>query len=113
MQVIYRPVLETWNGGLTGEQLRRTIDLVVNTWSSRMGTSGSFGGSGGRDAADLRDSIADWLDDSDARGTPTDDSPATDRKGEPGADAQDQPGQRLPIDIGPCFGSPAPNRRRR
>ncbi|MFC9964592.1 hypothetical protein ACFVH4_10160 [Nocardia ignorata] len=28
-----------------------------------MGTSGSFGGSGGKDAQDLRESIADWLDD--------------------------------------------------
>jgi hypothetical protein len=28
-----------------------------------MGTSGSFGGSGGADAGDLRDSIAEWLDD--------------------------------------------------
>lgn len=27
-----------------------------------MGTSGSFGGSGGKDASDLRDNIADWLD---------------------------------------------------
>lgn len=28
-----------------------------------MGSSGAFGGSGGKDANDLRDSIADWLDD--------------------------------------------------
>jgi len=27
-----------------------------------MGTSGSFGGSGGKDARDLRNNIADWLD---------------------------------------------------
>ncbi len=34
---IYRPVLETWKGGQTGEQLRRTIDLVVNTWEQPNG----------------------------------------------------------------------------
>ncbi|MFE7422120.1 hypothetical protein [Rhodococcus sp. NPDC057529] len=37
-----------------------------------MGTSGSFGGSGGRDAADLRDSIADWIDGLDEAGELTD-----------------------------------------
>ena len=31
-----------------------------------MGTSGAFGGSGSKDAKDLRDSIADWLDDAPA-----------------------------------------------
>jgi hypothetical protein len=30
-----------------------------------MGTSGSFGGSGGKDATDLRDAVADWLDEPD------------------------------------------------
>lgn len=31
-----------------------------------MGTSGAFGGSGGKDAKDLRDNIADWLTDAPA-----------------------------------------------
>ena len=63
-----------------------------------MGTSGSFGGSGGRDAADLRDSIADWLDGLDGPGTPTDGAPAGDGPGEPNA-----PDGRLPIDIAPAL----------
>ncbi len=39
-----------------------------------MGTSGAFGGSGGRDAKNLRDNIADWLTDVPAPATPTDDA---------------------------------------
>ncbi len=37
-----------------------------------MGTSGSFGGSGGKDANDLRDSLSEWLDDGSAEGKPAD-----------------------------------------
>lgn len=40
-----------------------------------MGTSGAFGGSGGRDAKNLRDNIADWLTDVPAPATPTDGGP--------------------------------------
>lgn len=43
-----------------------------------MGTSGSFGGSGGRDAADLRDAIADWIDGGDAADESTDGTPRQD-----------------------------------
>lgn len=68
-----------------------------------MGTSGSFGGSGGRDAADLRDSIAEWLDGSDTPAVATDDSPATDGPGEPGAETPSESSQRPPIDIGPAL----------
>ena len=67
-----------------------------------MGTSGSFGGSGGKDAGDLRDNIAAWLDST----------------GEPGsadagnADGTDQPtdstrpgtpGQAPQVDLGPAL----------
>ncbi|MDV6291471.1 hypothetical protein [Rhodococcus aetherivorans] len=41
-----------------------------------MGTSGAFGGSGGKDAKDLRDNIADWLTDTPAP-APADDGEAT------------------------------------
>lgn len=44
-----------------------------------MGTSGAFGGSGGKDANDLRDSIADWLTD-----TPSAAPPAAGGDGAPG-----------------------------
>lgn len=37
--------------------------MFAGPGASRMGTSGAFGGSGGKDAADLRDNIADWLTD--------------------------------------------------
>lgn len=67
-----------------------------------MGTSGSFGGSGGKDAGDLRDNISAWLD-------------ATDEPGgaEAGnADGADQPvdstrpgapGQTPRVDLGPAL----------
>lgn len=42
-----------------------------------MGTSGAFGGSGGKDAKDLRDNIADWLTDAPARALPSGDGAAT------------------------------------
>ncbi|RIJ70572.1 hypothetical protein D1871_18470 [Nakamurella silvestris] len=67
-----------------------------------MGTSGSFGGSGGRDAADLRDSIADWLDGPVAAG---DLAPAEDGTVEPGAGPErpDQSDGRPPIDVAPAL----------
>lgn len=70
-----------------------------------MGTSGSFGGSGGRDAADLRDSIADWLDGLDGPGPLGDGAPAGDGLGEPGADTgrPNQPDGRRPINIAPAL----------
>lgn len=43
-----------------------------------MGTSGSFGGSGGQDAKDLRDNIADWLTD-----VPASIAPAEEGEGAP------------------------------
>ena len=64
-----------------------------------MGTSGSFGGSGGRDAADLRDSIAEWLDGSAAPSAPAD------VPGQPSPDAEspNRHDQRPPIDIAPAL----------
>lgn len=62
-----------------------------------MGTSGAFGGSGGKAAKDLRDSIADWLDDAPVSQSHTPADAATDpnggggTSGVPGADGQ--PGQ--------------------
>jgi len=41
-----------------------------------MGTSGAFGGSGGKDAKDLRDNIADWLTDAPAPAAPAGDGDA-------------------------------------
>jgi hypothetical protein len=67
-----------------------------------MGTSGSFGGSGGRDAKDLRDSISAWLDDT-AEGTP--DAVDSDGIGEPEADplsGHEPTADRPAIDIGPA-----------
>lgn len=62
-----------------------------------MGTSGAFGGSGGKAAKDLRDSIADWLDDAPVPQSHTSVDAATDPNGGDGASgvpgADGQPGQ--------------------
>ncbi|QXT64205.1 hypothetical protein KDB89_07120 [Tessaracoccus palaemonis] len=69
-----------------------------------MGTSGSFGGSGGKDAGDLRDNIAAWLD---AAGGPGG-ADGADTSGADGADhASDPlrpgtPGQPR-VDLGPAL----------
>lgn len=60
-----------------------------------MGTSGSFGGSGGKDAHDLRDSVAEWLDGFD---NPAPGDAANDSELNP-AEMPTRPGP-TPIDIG-------------
>lgn len=70
-----------------------------------MGTSGSFGGSGGKDAADLRGAIADWLDD---QGAPDGDAadPADAHQGgdtTPSTSGQDGPTQPTPFDLAPAL----------
>lgn len=63
-----------------------------------MGTSGSFGGSGGKDASNLRDSIADWLDDAPGHAD-GDQKPATD------GDAGQESGAQQPnLDLAPALG---------
>ena len=64
-----------------------------------MGTSGAFGGSGGKDAKDLRDSIADWLTDETA-GPATEDGAAPDH-GDSLPDASRMP--RPNIDLRPTI----------
>lgn len=70
-----------------------------------MGTSGSFGGSGGADAKDLRDNIAAWLDG--GGGDPAGDhgSSSADGSGGDGAsNPQGAPGKPGPtIDLGPAI----------
>ncbi|MGU3586483.1 hypothetical protein ACLBYD_25345 [Rhodococcus sp. C26F] len=70
-----------------------------------VGTSGSFGGSAGRDAADLRDSIADWIDGFDEPAEPTGNAPAD------GTSEDLSPGEERPdsahghqIDLTPALG---------
>lgn len=72
-----------------------------------MGTSGAFGGSGGKEANDLRDSIADWLTD-----TPPSTAPPApggeDAPGRPGADGapggpDSSPGPIPAIDLRPTI----------
>lgn len=70
-----------------------------------MGTSGSFGGSGGKDAGDLRDNIAAWLD---AVGEPdgaveTDigDADRTDQPADPSRPGTS--GQMPKLDLGPAL----------
>lgn len=66
-----------------------------------MGTSGSFGGSGGKDARDLRESIADWLDDVPTSGSDAPPDEAADSGGQPNP----EPGTPRPdIDLGPALG---------
>jgi len=70
-----------------------------------MGTSGSFGGSGGKDAGDLRDNIAAWLDATgDVGGTDGADAGSTagsDRPSEPTRPGV--PGQSPRVDLGPAL----------
>lgn len=72
-----------------------------------MGTSGAFGGSGGKNANDLRDSIADWLTD-----TPPPTAPPApggeEAPGQAGADGapggpDSSPGQIPPFDLRPTI----------
>lgn len=68
-----------------------------------MGTSGAFGGSGGKDARDLRHAIVDWLDDA-PLGSPTPQGDQT--PGGPPEQTGDQPRRQDPrpgIDIGPAI----------
>lgn len=70
-----------------------------------MGTSGSFGGSGGTDAGDLRDNIAAWLD---AVSEPGGNDGSTDSGNADGADqSSDQPRPGTPgqprVDLGPAL----------
>ena len=69
-----------------------------------MGTSGSFGGSGGKDAGDLRDNIAAWLDTADGPGG----ADGADTSGADGADhSSDPPRPGTPgqprVDLGPAL----------
>ncbi|GAB2899869.1 hypothetical protein [Neomicrococcus lactis] len=69
-----------------------------------MGTSGSFGGSGGKDAGDLRDNIAAWLDTAGGPGG----ADGADTSGADGADhSSDPPRPGTPgqprVDLGPAL----------
>lgn len=69
-----------------------------------MGTSGSFGGSGGKDAGDLRDNIAAWLDTAGGPGG----ADGADTSGADGADhSSDPPSPGTPgqprVDLGPAL----------
>lgn len=69
-----------------------------------MGTSGSFGGSGGKDAGDLRDNIAAWLDTAGGPGG----ADGADTSGADGADhSSDPPRPGMPgqprVDLGPAL----------
>lgn len=70
-----------------------------------MGTSGSFGGSGGKDAADLRDNIAAWLDTPDepvgAAGTDAVNGDGDDRLPDPTRPGR--PEQPLGVDLRPAL----------
>lgn len=70
-----------------------------------MGTSGSFGGSGGKDAGDLRDNIAAWLDaTSEAGGADGTDAGNADGAAQPSDPSRPgTPGQTPKIDIGPAL----------
>jgi hypothetical protein len=66
-----------------------------------VGTSGSFGGSGGRDAANLRDSIAEWLDGFDSPAAADGDAPPAEAPGQPANQSDaDRPTPPSPIDLG-------------
>lgn len=66
-----------------------------------MGTSDSFGGSGGRDAVDLRNSVSDWLTDHNPSDTTGGGEPSEGGPDDPraGSDRPSQTGGRPPIDI--------------
>lgn len=69
-----------------------------------MGTSGSFGGSGGKDASDLRDNIADWLDGPGLTGTPDGAESGSPEPGNPGeASPSGLPAPGPQIDLGPAL----------
>jgi hypothetical protein len=68
-----------------------------------MGTSGSFGGSGGKDASDLRDNIADWLDGPGTPGVPDSAEPGNPEPGNPGEASPSFPAQGPQIDLGPAL----------
>lgn len=70
-----------------------------------MGTSGSFGGSGGADAKDLRDNIAAWLDGGGGGLAGDDGASGADGSGGDGAsNPQGAPGKPGPtIDLGPAI----------
>lgn len=70
-----------------------------------MGTSGSFGGSGGKDAGDLRDNIAAWLDATGepggAEGTDAGNADGADQPSDPSRPGT--PGQAPRVDLGPVL----------
>lgn len=69
-----------------------------------MGTSGAFGGSGGKAAKDLRDSIADWLDSAPVPSSEPADSTHAGVPGvapEPGTDQPTRP--TTPVDLRPIL----------
>ncbi|MFJ3405394.1 hypothetical protein [Promicromonospora sp. NPDC090134] len=70
-----------------------------------MGTSGSFGGSGGKDATDLRDNIAAWLDAEEvtvgADGDEADNPDGDDRPSDPTRPSR--PARPPAIDLGPAL----------
>lgn len=69
-----------------------------------MGTSGSFGGSGGKDASDLRDNIADWLDGPGLPDAPDGVDPGSFEPGNLGDDSPSViPAQGPRIDLGPAL----------
>ncbi|KQR82842.1 hypothetical protein ASF98_02245 [Arthrobacter sp. Leaf337] len=70
-----------------------------------MGTSGSFGGSGGKDASDLRDNIADWLDGPGLPGSSDgEDAGGSNESGNPGESLPSTlPAQGPGIDLGPAL----------
>lgn len=69
-----------------------------------MGTSGAFGGSGGKDAKNLRDNIADWLTDAPVPTTPTGDGDATPGNGHGAPNLPGVPGVPMPnIDLRPTI----------
>ena len=59
----YGDVLVTWDVDGASNRSSGQSRASANHGATPMGTSGAFGGSGGKDANDLRDSIADWLTD--------------------------------------------------
>lgn len=66
-----------------------------------MGTSGSFKGSGDKDAGDLRDAIADWLGDT----APSDSTPANSPATDPAAPSDSTPANPInPSSIAPILG---------
>lgn len=67
-----------------------------------MGTSGAFGGSGGKDAKNLRDNIADWLTDAPTPTTSAGDGDATPSDGDGAPGIPGAPGVPTPnIDLRP------------